>query len=137
MLIVEDDQVILEAVADYLKGFGYQVFPAQNFEDVLADFVAVEPQLVLLDLKLPRYGGFHWCREIRKISTVPILFITSAADNMTAVTAMSMGADDLIAKPLLKRSHRGSFYDLNCITLSAPPSPRYRFHPGAQGLAPG
>jgi DNA-binding response OmpR family regulator len=99
VLIVEDDPVIQQAVTDYLTGFGYQVHPAQNYDDVMADFTAVDPQLVLLDLKLPRFGGFHWCREIRKLSTVPILFITSAADNMTAVTAMSMGADDLIAKP--------------------------------------
>ncbi len=99
LLIVEDDPVIASAVAEYLAGWGYQVQAVQDFNRVLEEFAAFGPHLVLLDLKLPVLGGFHWCREIRRVSTVPVLFITSASDNITAVTAMGMGADDLIAKP--------------------------------------
>ncbi|MGI6695634.1 MAG: response regulator transcription factor [Christensenellales bacterium] len=99
LMIVEDDPVISRAVAEYLRGWGYEVRETKDFSRVLEDFAAFSPHLVMLDLKLPGLGGFHWCREIRRVSTVPILFITSAADNITAVTAMGMGADDLIAKP--------------------------------------
>ena len=99
VLIVEDDPVILGAVRDYLQGWGYEVRAVEDFSDVLGTFTGFDPQLVLLDLKLPQFGGFHWCREIRRLSTVPILFLTSAGDNMTIVTAMNMGADDLLAKP--------------------------------------
>lgn len=99
LLIVEDDPVIAGAMAQYLTGWGYQARTAEDFAAVLEEFASFDPHLVLLDLKLPVLGGFHWCREIRRISTVPILFITSVSDNMTAVTAMGMGADDLIAKP--------------------------------------
>ena len=99
ILIVEDDPVIRQATADYLLGWGYQVHQVEDFGQVLEDFTSFDPHLVLLDLKLPIKGGFHWCREIRRLSTVPILFLTSASDNLTAVTAMNMGADDLIAKP--------------------------------------
>ena len=99
LMIVEDDPVIAGAMADYLRGWGYQVEKVCDFAHVLEAFSAFNPHLVLLDLKLPVLGGFHWCREIRRLSTVPVMFITSAADNITAVTAMGMGADDLIAKP--------------------------------------
>ncbi len=99
VLIVEDDPVICQAMKEYLSGWGYQVREVEDFAEVMNDFAAFDPHLVLLDLKLPKKGGFHWCREIRRASTVPILFLTSVGDNLTAVTAMNMGADDLMAKP--------------------------------------
>ncbi len=99
ILIAEDDPVISSQVARYLGGWGYQVQEITDFDKVLSVFAAFQPHLVLLDLKLPVYSGFHWCREIRKVSTVPVLFITSAADNLNIVTAMNMGADDMLAKP--------------------------------------
>ncbi len=99
IFIVEDDEVIAGLVKKHLVSWGYEVDCAEDFSDVLTEFVRRDPQLVLLDLKLPFYNGFHWCREIRKISQVPILFLSSAADNMNMVMAMSQGADDFIAKP--------------------------------------
>lgn len=99
ILIVEDDEVIAGLVKKHLESWGYEVECAADFSDVLTEFVRKDPQLVLLDLKLPFYNGFHWCGEIRKISQVPILFLSSAADNMNMVMAMSQGADDFIAKP--------------------------------------
>ena len=70
-----------------------------NFRNVLSDFAAFQPHLILLDIKLPYFHGYHWCGEIRKVSKVPIIFISSASDSMNIVTAMNMGADDFIAKP--------------------------------------
>ena len=78
---------------------GYQVACAEHFDDVLSEFAAFDPQLVLLDISLPFFNGYHWCREIRKVSKVPILFLTSASDDMNLVMAMEMGGDDLLAKP--------------------------------------
>lgn len=71
----------------------------QNFRNVLAEFSEYDPHLVLLDISLPFFNGYHWCGEIRKVSKVPIIFISSAADNMNIVMAMNMGADDFISKP--------------------------------------
>ena len=99
ILIVEDDEIIAGLVGKHLESWGYQVDCVSDFAHVLQEFVRKDPQLVLMDLKLPFYNGFHWCEEIRKISQVPILFLSSAADNMNMVIAMSRGADDFIAKP--------------------------------------
>lgn len=77
----------------------YEVAIAENFDNVMAEFAAVNPQLVMLDISLPYFNGYHWCQEIRKVSQVPIIFISSASDNMNIVMAMNMGADDFIAKP--------------------------------------
>lgn len=99
ILIVEDDEVIAGLVKKHLQSWGYQVDCVTDFAHVLADFARKDPQLVILDLKLPFYNGFHWCEEIRRISQVPIVFLSSAADNMNMVMAMSRGADDFIAKP--------------------------------------
>lgn len=99
ILIVEDDETIAALVKKHLESWGYQVDCVSDFAHVLSEFVQKDPQLVLLDLKLPFYNGFHWCEEIRKVSQVPILFLSSAADNMNMVMAMSRGADDFIAKP--------------------------------------
>lgn len=99
IFIVEDDGVIAGAVRRHLEGWGYQVACAQRFDDVLAEFARSDPHLVLLDISLPFFNGYHWCREIRKISRVPILFLTSASDNVNVVMAMQMGGDDLLAKP--------------------------------------
>ena len=96
---VEDDEVIAGLVKKHLESWGYQVDCVDDFAHVRSIFVQKNPQLVLLDLKLPFYNGFHWCEEIRKISQVPILFLSSASDNMNMVMAMSRGADDFIPKP--------------------------------------
>ena len=99
IFMVEDDGVIAGAVQRHLESWGYQVACAQRFDAVLSEFVEFDPQLVLLDISLPFFNGYHWCREIRKVSQVPILFLTSAADNVNLVMAMQMGGDDLLAKP--------------------------------------
>ena len=100
ILVVEDDETIVQIVKRHLQSWGYEVFQVEDFAHVIQEFVQKDPQLVLLDLKLPFYNGFHWCEEIRKISQVPVLFLSSAADNMNMVMAMSRGADDLLPSPL-------------------------------------
>lgn len=99
ILIVEDDTVIAKTMKQTIETWGYEVENVTNFKDVLSDFISFDPQLVLLDISLPFYNGYHWCAEIRKLSKVPIIFISSASDNMNIVMAMNMGADDFIAKP--------------------------------------
>ncbi len=99
VMIVEDDEVISQVLSRQLKRWGYQVQTVEDFETVLEQFLAVQPDLVLLDISLPFFNGYHWCTEIRKVSKIPILFISSAKDNMSLVMALSMGADDFIAKP--------------------------------------
>lgn len=88
IFVVEDDAVIASAVQRHLESWGYQVACAVRFDDVLSDFAAFDPQLVLLDISLPFFNGYHWCREIRKVSKVPILFLTSASDDMNLVMAI-------------------------------------------------
>lgn len=99
IFIVEDDATIATVIAEELAGWGLEAFCAADFTDVLGEFLQRKPQLVLLDLALPFRSGFYWCSEIRKISQVPILFISSASDNMNQITALHQGADDFIAKP--------------------------------------
>lgn len=106
ILIVEDDLIIAKTVKNHIKSWGFEVECVNDFKDVLATFVSYNPQLVLLDIALPFFNGYHWCSEIRKVSKVPIIFISSASDNMNIVMAMNMGGDDFIAKP----------FDLNVLT---------------------
>lgn len=96
--IVEDDPVIAKTVANHLKNWQMECRCAENFENVLEEMQTFEPDIVLMDVKLPYYNGFYWCAEIRKRSSIPIVFISSADDNMNIVMAMNMGADDFISK---------------------------------------
>ncbi len=99
IFLAEDDEVICSLVKKHLESWGYKVYAAEDFSDIMGEFVRVDPQLVILDLKLPCYNGFHWCDDIRRVSQVPVIFLSSAADNMNMVMAMSRGADDFIPKP--------------------------------------
>ena len=99
MLVVEDDPVIAGAVCERLESWGLETRRARDYGAVMEEFAAFGPQLVLLDVSLPRYSGYHWCAEIRKVSKVPVMFISSAAEKMNIVMAMNMGADDFVAKP--------------------------------------
>lgn len=99
ILIIEDDKGIAESIAASLAGWNMDSCIARNFHDVMPAFAEYQPHLVLIDIGLPFMDGYHWCSEIRKLSSVPIIFISSAADNMNIVMAMNMGADDFIAKP--------------------------------------
>ena len=93
IFIVEDDAVIADVVERHLSGWGYQVRQCRDFEHVLEAFAAFDPQLVILDISLPFFNGYHWCRSIRQVSKVPILFLSSASDNMNIVMAVQMGGD--------------------------------------------
>ena len=106
ILIVEDDETIAGGLKTHLEKWNYQTECMTDFKDVMGKFVEFEPQLVLLDIVLPFFNGFHWCQEIRKISKVPIIFLSSANDNMNIVMAMNMGGDEFIEKP----------FDLNVVT---------------------
>lgn len=99
ILIVEDDSGIAGAIKERAEMWELEAKCIQDFRNVMADFAEYNPHLVLLDIVLPFFNGYHWCREIRKVSKVPVLFISSASDNMNIVMAMNMGADDFIAKP--------------------------------------
>ena len=99
ILIVEDDPGIASAIEQQAKLWDFDVRCVADFRNVMADFAEYNPHLVLLDIGLPFFNGYHWCSEIRKVSKVPILFISSASDNMNIVMAVNMGADDFIAKP--------------------------------------
>lgn len=141
ILIVEDDAVIAEAIKKHIRTWGYEAECVDDFQDIMTIFISYDPQLVLLDISLPFYNGFHWCSEIRKVSKVPIIFISSASDNMNIVMAVNMGGDDFIAKPfdlsvltakvqaLLRRSydfagqtnlleHRGAILNTNDASLT-------------------
>lgn len=99
LLIVEDEQGISEEIKRQAENWGLEVRCAADFRNIMAEFAEFDPQLVLMDIALPFFDGYHWCSEIRKVSKVPIIFISSASDNMNIVMAMNMGADDFIAKP--------------------------------------
>ena len=106
ILIVEDDLTIANTLKSHLVKWGYNVEYVRDFKKVTEHFNEFKPHIVLLDVMLPFFNGFHWCNEIRKISKIPIMFISSASDNMNIVMAMNMGGDDFIVKP----------FDLNVLT---------------------
>ena len=99
LLIVEDDLIIAQGLQKHFEKYHDEVSCVENFENVLDDFIQYKPDLVLLDIHLPFFDGYYWCQEIRKISQVPIVFISSANENMNIVLAMNMGGDDFINKP--------------------------------------
>lgn len=104
--MIEDDFTIAEQIKKHLEGWGYGVKAAENFQDAVTGFAAYDPHIVLIDIMLPFFNGYHWCAEIRRLSEVPVMFLSSAADNMNIVMAMNMGGDDFIPKPV----------DLNVLT---------------------
>jgi len=99
VLIVEDDRSIAELIKEKAQMWNMDCRIVENFRQVMADFADYQPHIVLLDIGLPVLSGYHWCSEIRKVSKVPVIFISSASDNMNIVMAMNLGADDFIAKP--------------------------------------
>lgn len=141
IFMVEDDEIIARSIREHLQAWNYDVCCVEDFSNVVAEFVRFDPQLVLMDITLPFFNGYHWCSEIRKISKVPVIFLSSAADNMNIVIAVNMGADDFIPKPfdlevltvkiqaMLRRSydfagtgsmleHKGAILNLNETTLT-------------------
>lgn len=141
IFMVEDDEIIARSIREHLQAWNYDVCCVEDFSNVVAEFVRFDPQLVLMDITLPFFNGYHWCSEIRKISKVPVIFLSSAADNMNIVMAVNMGADEFIPKPfdlevltvkiqaMLRRSydfagtgsmleHKGAILNLNETTLT-------------------
>ncbi len=141
ILLVEDDEIISKSIKQYLENWDFEVEQARDFKNITNEFTECNAHIVLLDLILPFYDGFYWCKEIRKISNVPIVFISSASDNMNIVMAVNMGGDDFISKPfnvsvllakiqaILRRTydmpngisileHKGIILNLNDFTLS-------------------
>lgn len=141
ILLVEDDEIISKSIMQHLENWDFEVITARDFKNITNEFTECNAHIVLLDLILPFYDGFYWCKEIRKISNVPIVFLSSASDNMNIVMAVNMGGDDFISKPfnvsvllakiqaLLRRTydmpngisileHKGIILNLNDFTLS-------------------
>ncbi len=106
ILIVEDDLTIANTLASHLGKWNYDTVVAEDFKNIVELFVKETPHLVLLDITLPFFNGFYWCQEIRKFSSVPIIFLSSLDDNMNIVMAMNIGGDEFITKP----------FDLNVVT---------------------
>ena len=106
IMIIEDDRAMANAVKKQIESWGNEVLCAKDFQNVIPEFVAFDPHMVLVDIMLPFYNGYYWCTKIREISNVPIIFLSSASDNMNIVMAMNMGGDDFIPKPV----------DLNVLT---------------------
>ena len=127
VFIVEDDRSIASAVVRQLESWGMETRCVQDFRQVAAEFSAYDPHLVLMDVRLPFFNGYHWCQEIRRGSKAPIIFISSASDSMNVVMAMNMGADDFIAKP----------FDLDVLTAKVQALLRrtYDFAPAAPVLS--
>lgn len=99
IFVVEDDSVIAEQMKKHLEKWGYRVTCASDFQNIVNEFADLKPELVLMDIGLPFYNGYYWCSQIRQISQVPIVFVSSAADNMNIVMAVNMGGDDFVVKP--------------------------------------
>lgn len=100
ILIIEDDEAMARAMKKQIEAWGNEGRCVQNFQNIISEFTEYDPHMVLMDIMLPFYNGYHWCSEIRKISNVPVVFISSASDNMNIVMAVNMGGDDFIAKPV-------------------------------------
>lgn len=99
IFIVEDDEGIVRGVSQLIASWGMEAVTVRDFQNVAGEFAACNPHLVLMDIGLPFMNGYHWCSEIRRVSKVPIIFLSSASDNMNIIMAMNMGADDFIPKP--------------------------------------
>ena len=141
ILLVEVDEAISNSIKNHLENWGFEIAAVRDFRNIINEFNKVNPHIVLLDIILPFYDGYYWCKEVRKISNVPIVFLSSASDNMNIVMAVNMGGDDFIAKPfdfsvflakvqaVLRRTydmsggiavieHKGITLNLNDFTLS-------------------
>lgn len=140
ILIIEDDKTIESNLIESLSKWGFIANGVKDLSNVLTEFTNLNPHIVLMDISLPFYNGYYWCAEIRKISKVPIIFISSNSENMDIVMAINMGGDDFITKPfsmeiviakvqaLLRRSydyrpetnhleHKGAVLNLNDASL--------------------
>ena len=100
IMIIEDDMSMANAMKKQIEAWGNQCLCVEDFQNIVPAFAEYDPHMVLMDIMLPFFNGYHWCSEIRRISNVPVVFISSASDNMNIVMAMNMGGDDFIPKPV-------------------------------------
>ncbi len=100
IFIVEDDPTMAGAMKEKIESWGNEAKIVSDFQNVMTAFTEYDPHLILMDIMLPFFNGYHWCTQIRQISEVPVIFLSSASDNMNIVMAMNMGGDDFLAKPL-------------------------------------
>ena len=131
-LIDEDDESIAAPLERLLTAWGYEAHAARDFRHVTDEFEATDPHLVLLDVSLPHFSGYHWCGEIRRASRVPVVFLSSAGDSMNIVTAMTLGADDFIAKPFDPAVLRAKLQALLRRAYDYGEAPQVLEHRGAQ-----
>lgn len=99
ILMIEDDPKIASILSEYLMRYEYQVELINEFNNIKEEFIKHSPDLVLLDINLPYFDGFYWCRQIRSISNVPVIFISARTDELNQVMAVENGGDDYITKP--------------------------------------
>ncbi|KQL57339.1 MULTISPECIES: response regulator transcription factor [Bacillaceae] len=99
ILLIEDDRALFEEIKQQLQQWNFHVYGIENWEEVMETFIHIKPELILIDIQLPKYDGFYWCRMIRAQSTVPILFLSSREHPTDHVMSMQLGADDYIQKP--------------------------------------
>ncbi|MFF2479527.1 response regulator transcription factor [Paenibacillus sp. NPDC058071] len=99
LFIIEDDKQLVQLLSEHLQKFGYDTRAVEQFDHIKQSFEAYDPHLVLMDVNLPKFDGFYWCRQIRSISTCPILFLSARDGKMDQVMALENGADDFITKP--------------------------------------
>ena len=99
IFIVEDDPTMANAMKEKIESWGNEARLVEHFQNVMTEFTAYDPHLVLMDIMLPFFNGYHWCTQIRQVSQVPVVFLSSASDNMNIVMAMNMGGDEFVEKP--------------------------------------
>jgi len=99
IFLIEDDESLAKLIKSGLERFGYEVFVAEDFFNIIPQYKNIMPHLVLIDVNLPFFNGYHWCSQIRKFSKVPIIFISSVTERMNIIMALNMGDDDYITKP--------------------------------------
>jgi len=128
LLLIEDDQSIREKIKNKLEDWNYNIILIEDFKNIESIFIRESPDLVIIDINLPYYDGFHWCKSIRKLSKVPIMMISARDSSMDQIMAMDLGADDYIVKPfymevlvakikaLLRRNYAYKDSSLNILT---------------------
>ncbi|WP_106498314.1 response regulator transcription factor [Lentibacillus sp. Marseille-P4043] len=99
IMLIEDDTSLFQEIKERLASWDYDVFGVRDFNDIMQDFTSLKPDLVIIDIQLPKYDGFHWCRMIRMNSNVPIVFLSSRDHPTDMVMSMQLGADDYVQKP--------------------------------------
>lgn len=99
IMIVEDDISISKLLSNHIEKYGYEAITTDDFNNVLHTFTSLNPHVVLLDVNLPKFDGYYWCRQIRNISTCPIIFISARSGELEQIMAIESGADDYITKP--------------------------------------